>query len=592
MGFYKKKFLLLTSLAMVVGTFAVSGIKNTSEVKAAEEVYSGDFTQQEGASGSYSANVNVKLSEQTWVASYCYYGSGEFRLGHNKNTGLVPSKYIELTPQGAALEMTWDILGVTEFSITSTKTYGTVSSIILFQSLDSGDTYTEVARSDAIGTLTYTPEKRVDVNSRYSIVVSGTSSPRVVLTDVEIKYNPVTSYTVTYNANEGISETPSEVVNVGESVALPNATREGYTLLGWSESIDGDLVGEVGSEYTPLDDVTLYAIWRSNLVTIEEVFTETETMMNLGFSYTYSPTIYNHITSVNDLNVGDVVLLSNYEGAYVMGPVSGNYMGSINYDENILNEVAAYEIKEGSVEGSLAFYNTVENKYLNCNSEKVVSLVEELSNSSSWKLTDTDNGIQVQSVGSTNLYLKYNASSPRFTTYKSGQQNLSFYVNISGGKNEYNSFNSLVLKFKYDFDFSNFDTTSVASGLIVTTNTDFVNTWASLAGTNDAEEQKLALELLKEEQEYKVLENTSLKDSFLAGITVLDEQLTEMKNTKLYVVGYISTDSGVTFNVSKTYSLVDMLNVYAVSEETVSYDSGTVVAVSDLATSFLAELGE
>ena len=36
MGFIKKKFLVLTSLALVVGTFAVGGIKNTSEVEAAD----------------------------------------------------------------------------------------------------------------------------------------------------------------------------------------------------------------------------------------------------------------------------------------------------------------------------------------------------------------------------------------------------------------------------------------------------------------------------------------------------------------------------------------------------------------------------
>ena len=91
---------------------------------------------------------------------------------------------------------------------------------------------------------------------------------------------------------------------------------------------------------------------------------------------------------------------------------------------------------------------------------------------------------------------------------------------------------------------------------------------------------------------YKVFENKSLKDSFLVGIHVSDEQLSGMKNTELYAVSYISTDNGVTFNTAKTYSLVSLLNVYAASEETIEYENGVVVKVSDLANSFLAQLGE
>lgn len=56
-----------------------------------------------------------------------------------------------------------------------------------------------------------------------------------------------------------------------------------------------------------------------------------------------------------------------------------------------------------------------------------------------WTFTESDGEFIAKSVGSsTALYLKYNPSSPRFTTYKSGQQDLTLYKLEESGKSNPN----------------------------------------------------------------------------------------------------------------------------------------------------------
>lgn len=70
-------------------------------------------------------------------------------------------------------------------------------------------------------------------------------------------------YNVQYDANHGISEKESDAVKPGESLVLPNATRDNYEFLGWyTEATGGEKIGSAGDTYTPeMDNITLYAQW-------------------------------------------------------------------------------------------------------------------------------------------------------------------------------------------------------------------------------------------------------------------------------------------------------------------------------------------
>ena len=108
---------------------------------------------------------------------------------------------------------------------------------------------------------------------------------------------PPKGYTVNFNANNGTATQPSitsEKIFTGWTedgpgnlngttytfgagdgtlkanyangeITLPNATREGYTFLGWfTATSEGTSIGGAGSKYTPTANITLYAQWKVN----------------------------------------------------------------------------------------------------------------------------------------------------------------------------------------------------------------------------------------------------------------------------------------------------------------------------------------
>ena len=77
---------------------------------------------------------------------------------------------------------------------------------------------------------------------------------------------PVTTYTVTYNANGGTGTIDPVVVEDGESITVNNGATltppSEKTFSGWaltSDAAEATILG--GSTYTPTADVTLYAVW-------------------------------------------------------------------------------------------------------------------------------------------------------------------------------------------------------------------------------------------------------------------------------------------------------------------------------------------
>ncbi len=66
-----------------------------------------------------------------------------------------------------------------------------------------------------------------------------------------------TDATVTFDADGGKMEGGDITAKVGDTITLPNCTKEGYEFIGW---YDGDTcAGQAGEEYTVSDDVTLKA---------------------------------------------------------------------------------------------------------------------------------------------------------------------------------------------------------------------------------------------------------------------------------------------------------------------------------------------
>ena len=146
---------------------------------------------------------------------------------------------------------------------------------------------------------------------------------------------------------------------------------------------------------------------------------------------------YKKISSIEELTDGKYVI-ANEKGEYAMNSTNdGKFYTHTSIspiDNEIINPDASiiWEIKTNN--GSKTINNGT--SYVYCAGEKNVPIKTWADNDNGffWNFTVTSGVFTVQSVKTTTLYFKYNAQSPRFTTYKSGQQNLTLYKLEETGK--------------------------------------------------------------------------------------------------------------------------------------------------------------
>lgn len=146
---------------------------------------------------------------------------------------------------------------------------------------------------------------------------------------------------------------------------------------------------------------------------------------------------YKKISSIEELTDGKYVI-ANEKGEYAMNSTNDEkfytHTSISPIDNEIINPDASiiWEIKTNN--GSKTINNGT--SYVYCAGEKNVPIKTWADNDNGffWNFTVTSGVFTVQSVKTTTLYLKYNAQSPRFTTYKSGQQNLTLYKLEETGK--------------------------------------------------------------------------------------------------------------------------------------------------------------
>lgn len=158
--------------------------------------------------------------------------------------------------------------------------------------------------------------------------------------------------------------------------------------------------------------------------------------MNAGWADTYTK-----ISTLDELTDGKYVIAygttcamnNTNAGKYFnptdISPVDGSIL---NPDASIVWEIKTTETGSTISNGDIFVY---------CSGEKNVPAKAWANgdNKFYWTFTESDGEFIAKSVGSsTALYLKYNPSSPRFTTYKSGQQDLTLYKLEESGKSNPN----------------------------------------------------------------------------------------------------------------------------------------------------------
>lgn len=83
--------------------------------------------------------------------------------------------------------------------------------------------------------------------------------------------NVVKTWSITYNANGGSNAPAKQTANVGQSITITYSkpTRSGYTFLGWSTwsgATEPETAYTPGYSYSSDYDITLYAVWKQNVV--------------------------------------------------------------------------------------------------------------------------------------------------------------------------------------------------------------------------------------------------------------------------------------------------------------------------------------
>ena len=75
-------------------------------------------------------------------------------------------------------------------------------------------------------------------------------------------------YRLDFDGQSGVSESSTAKVTIGQSIALPIATRANHTLLGWSSQQSGGSLTAGGASFTPTSDATLFAQWTLQMFTV------------------------------------------------------------------------------------------------------------------------------------------------------------------------------------------------------------------------------------------------------------------------------------------------------------------------------------
>ena len=94
-------------------------------------------------------------------------------------------------------------------------------------------------------------------------------------TNIKYTVNPVTGYTVTFNANGGDVTPEAQKVEENATIILPDSTKANFTFLGWSLDKNATTATYLaGSTYKVTGNVTLYAVWEAIDEPAEKNFTD------------------------------------------------------------------------------------------------------------------------------------------------------------------------------------------------------------------------------------------------------------------------------------------------------------------------------
>lgn len=230
-------------------------------------------------------------------------------------------------------------------------------------------------------------------------------------------------YTITYSTPNGINAPDADEIAEGFTATLPTANApDGYVFVGWTTNqaaTNEEGVCLAGSEYTVTENVTLYALYKTDVKAGGWYLVESAASLEIGEKYTIVAGDYN----------------------FVIGTSAGNYFNKVEITKDTANktfscteEFTELTLETGASSNTYSFkYN---NSYLAAQPGKnyLVTSTTKIG-VSSWTIAITNGEATITETDTsagTPYSIKYNSSSPRFSCYTSAQTPVSLYKYVAG----------------------------------------------------------------------------------------------------------------------------------------------------------------
>ena len=224
------------------------------------------------------------------------------------------------------------------------------------------------------------------------------------------------------------STNPSVNISSSTLTVGSTATISGPDGLTISFESDDEDVATVNSEGV----VTGIAAGSATITATWSAVTDTYNAGSKDFTITVvNATVYEKVTSANQLVAGNEYILVAPDYNKAMGTVGSNIRNhvdvTISADQVVIVDEEVAVLTLGGSTGEWTFLASDNNEYLaySGSSNQVHSNADAAPTASKWKVT---NDFQLESANVTGRVLKYNAGSPRFACYTSGQQTAVLFV--------------------------------------------------------------------------------------------------------------------------------------------------------------------
>ena len=141
------------------------------------------------------------------------------------------------------------------------------------------------------------------------------------------------TYTITYNANGGSGAPSNQVKEHNKDITLSTSkpTRTGYTFVNWNTSSDGTGTSySAGATYSGNSDITMYAQWRKNIVTINFSVNGGTLKSTSGYSVDANGIVTKNGSNLHSMYYNDKIIatgLPNYNNPNYLNIALSGYEG-------------------------------------------------------------------------------------------------------------------------------------------------------------------------------------------------------------------------------------------------------------------------